>query len=895
MDWNELRAAVVDAIDVEAEYRALGVRMVDGAQANEDGWLRCHAVGREDARPSAAINVRSGYYKDSGTGIVSSLWDFAAEQGSYTDWKTAFRHYATDVAKIPKKDWPGQWEDQWQEKVHFHKRYSRLTVRGFLRTYPEASLEALRLTGARLADYPKKAPEPFPVLAWPMYGPNLLEEAATGVVVQSADGRMLPIWQGREKKPDLRKRTNIGKSGLVGTHGLQLIESGRAEVIYKVEGISDLLALQAVIPQDLRDSHAVITNGSGATESRVPKTCARAFAGANVVLIHDADRAGQDGAKVWVNYLRHHVRMIRNVQISDEIAAKHGRDLRDWLGEHSWDDFRRLVEETNLYEAPEDGEDDELLNEDQQILRQLGIVVLGHTESGRVKVFTAADGRVWEIRDLRRYSSEDLILHVGRDVFDNVVGESREKLLQVRMAVAAEANSRRIVDDKQLGCGIWELSDRLALVNAGEALLWNGTVEKTRVPFTEHRLFDFQCEPWFSADRVEEQLQQASSRKWCIDVLSEAEELFGRWDNWRFDDLPLLIASLISCTWLQTVWPIRPLVAISGPTNSGKTIFLKAIEAIFGPLALSVSRPSEAGIRQFVGHSARVLIIDEFEADKHRAQILELFRTSSRGQQIIRGSAGHGGARFGLRHIPWVGAIELGLQDPADRNRFIQCDLLQRDKSKGSRLVVPADEELVDLGLRLMVVGMQHWKSALKLLQPLRSSNWGSHDLRLVEIYSVPVAMISAVLGHDENRARDVLRHILDARGDETSIETDETELLSELFQSDVYLARGKVETVAALLQQLPDNEAASALARNGIARKEADGEMLLFIAPKTVCSKLLKNSATSQRDISQILKRIVGAMSGHRHRCSGHHLRGIAIPMSSLGNLLGSDEEVLF
>ena len=74
--------ATIEAIpDIPSLVRSWGVRTV--GQPRSTGWLPCHAVDREDSRPSAAIHVRSGYYVDSGSGLKLGLVDLAVVLGVY--------------------------------------------------------------------------------------------------------------------------------------------------------------------------------------------------------------------------------------------------------------------------------------------------------------------------------------------------------------------------------------------------------------------------------------------------------------------------------------------------------------------------------------------------------------------------------------------------------------------------------------------------------------------------------------------------------------------------------------------------------------------------------------------------------------------------------------------
>ena len=100
------RDAIIQQIDVQAEFVRYGVRIASGAQPNSTGWLACHSLYRIDKNPSAAINVGSdsryrGLYVDfgeQGNGgspqLTKSLFDIAAEFGPFMTGKDAYYWYA---------------------------------------------------------------------------------------------------------------------------------------------------------------------------------------------------------------------------------------------------------------------------------------------------------------------------------------------------------------------------------------------------------------------------------------------------------------------------------------------------------------------------------------------------------------------------------------------------------------------------------------------------------------------------------------------------------------------------------------------------------------------------------------------------------------------------------
>jgi ABC-type uncharacterized transport system YnjBCD ATPase subunit len=61
-------------------------------------------------------------------------------------------------------------------------------------------------------------------------------------------------------------------------------------------------------------------------------------------------------------------------------------------------------------------------------------------------------------------------------------------------------------------------------------------------------------------------------------------------------------ACLAACSWVQTLWPWRPEVAVTGPSDSGKSTLFQFIKRFFGRLSEFFDKPTEAAIRQLVTH-----------------------------------------------------------------------------------------------------------------------------------------------------------------------------------------------------------------------------------------------------------------------------------------------------
>lgn len=974
-ELNKLNQDIIAALDIAAEYAELGVEST-AKQPSATGWVACWAINRPHGNaPSAGFNVQTGHYRDfGGTGEAMGLFDFAARYDSKfnSDWREARKHYAKKTGlsrRLPKQDK----EQRPIDSFEFKKTWNPALILGLLKKYPEASVESIRLCGGQQAMFPAKGPDRNHVIAFGCYGPDLLDSPPRGYSCLPATSRPISVFAGEGNPPKQLTKMNKGPSGLVGHHGLARLRD--AELIFKVEGLSDLISLQAFIPPEYRDRHVVITNSSGASEVSLPSEVSPVFAGKDVVIIHDCDRPGQDGAQVWIHAIGNGIAgSVRNLILPYPIEETHGKDLRDWIGEkdgegegskpkHSYDEFLAMVERTAIASAspgvgssrpePADlGLDPQAheknghasssaaagapaaaassappelgLNPHQAILKRLKVLPLGHLQgSDTIVCFSQEKGRVFYIKDINRLKMENVLMHIGQhcEALINTSGEpdaSRITLSQVKRALATEGGRRELTDTNQFGVGIWELSGRLAIVGAGEVAIVNGDITSSKVPELSGKLLDFgSSDPWFNIDHLRDLYRQADAA-WCMAVCEEATEVFGRWDNWLHDDCPEILAALVCCSWVQTVWDYRPSVCVTGGANTGKTMLMEeCLQKLFGKqMCIFTSKPTEAGIRQEIGHTARVILVDEFEHDRHRQQILNLFRSSTRGTDIIRGTTHQRAQKFHLKHIPWVSAIETGLKSEADRSRYIILDLQAIPKGRPSTLTLPGEDVLADLGKRLMVVALRNWKAAKRLAVVLKGRSYGEAgkevDRRVVESYGVPCAMLAAVMGMDDEKAAGLLSSVLGKRKFNEDQETDEEALIRDILESEVRLPRGGQMTVSQLLvtksweldsdgsQKMTPSRILERVGIKPIIRGDepADtngglGFESVFLAPETIQRTLLFKSRFQELDIGQILRRCKGAAKG-KQRMGGHFPRGINMPVETLG-LRNKDDSGVF
>ena len=908
VNWQEINSQIISQLDIADEYESLGLRIPDKSKVGSSGFISCHAIDRADTHPSAAINVNTGRYRDlGGSGQSLGFFDFAAKYGRFPDWRAARQHFAELVGMsklLPKS------AERPDDRFEFlGGPFNPVLCLGLCRKKTGVTAESIQLCGGRIARYPAKSHTPQYVVVFPAYGENLLDAEPRGFVAMDTAGGDVRVYRGEGNPPDYLGKMSVGNSGLVGSHAITHWDA--AEVIYKVEGITDLLALQAMIPPELRSTHLVITNSGGTHETGLPALVAPLFAGKQVVVLHDADAPGQIGAKLWSGAMLPVAETVRNVQLPYEVAESKGKDLRDWIAEgHAYADLTDLWRACEPIERQDDdsagrqggGDTAATLEPHETILQHLKLSVVGELEeSETIVIFSHALGKRSEIRNIDKIGKAQLIQKIGKPAREriSITAESsdgsRYSVAAVREAIAEEAAKRTFSKDDRIGAGVWELNGRLILVNPRELMVINGEIEKVAAPVMEGKLIESPAEPWFDFDELRDLLRLAKSPAWCQDVIKSGRDLFCKWDNLRYETDAELLTALVCCTWVQSLWTWRPQVVVTGPTNSGKSMLIgerQCLHGLFGELGLPMNKPSAAGLRQVVGHTSKVITIDEFEEDRHRKEILEMVRVSSRGGQIVRGTSDQKGTRFGLKHILWMGGIESGMQRQADRNRCIMINLGHVEKNRGVKLTLPSEEELNKLGQQLLAVALTHWKAARELAGRIVRMPQIDIDHRIVESYSAPLALLAVVGGIDDAATATMLTNFLGEREFSSQQESDEERLLQSIFEAPVW-GQGYKKTVGQMLDggplSLPDGLTKEGeLMRVGIKQVRAQGanpDRLFFVRRPLL--RILTETDFNGTNIDEILLRIPGAKRTQQ-RMPQHRTYGVEVPEWEIEKMIG-------
>ncbi len=532
---QEINAEIISKLDIAAEYAALGVQL--SGQPRESGMVSCYALGRDDKRPSAWVNVKTGYYGDSGgkntESCTYSLWDFAASvAGKFADWKEARKAYAEKVGvKLGRcKASDG---DKWRLRLEFQPwelpGNDILLARWCAKVKPGITPEAVKAAGGKLAYYPcwidrdtkEKKRGPKQVIALPCYGQWGIAADPVAWVIFDVSGQQFDVTP-KDAAPgeprNMAKMLSIGPTtgatmGLAGLMALSDSEQHKKiEWAWKTAGPTDMLQFMSSRPPEFAERHVAVCNAGGET-SDVPAYQAALFAGLKVAVVGDRDMAGTVGCEKWCRALDGICAETRAPALPYPLVESHGKDLRDFLieREQPFAELMALLDETQAWKPPADAgnaknanatqnpgtspdaattppvaDKDIDLFEDRRIARMLGIDVLGCMETGEIKVYTEHLARTVKLKKVSQLKYADLLQAFGTPVRKCVLRSGQDdvpgmvSVSAAQEAIAHLASERLIGEETELGPGVWpavedrQADEGLVLVNTGEAMYYPG-------------------------------------------------------------------------------------------------------------------------------------------------------------------------------------------------------------------------------------------------------------------------------------------------------------------------------------------------------------------------------------------------------------------------------------
>jgi hypothetical protein len=889
---------IIRRINIRSEYERIGTKFT-ADRPNASGWLACHAIGREDDKRSASVQIESGSYKDfadggKALGFFDAMRQFAPD---FNGWSVAevVRHYAEQTGiDLSRK---GSKTKAWHEKFADRGEPNEVQTMRLRKRYEhKISHAAIIDCGGTWAMYPAGSQNQQSGIALPIYG-------AKGTAMDPIGACLLPsahtyeIYRGEGTPPDYVKSMVHGSAGLVGKWGVERIQS--AELVWKVEGLTDLLALQTAIPEGLKDKHVVVTNSNGCQDQASINLCSGLFQGAELAIVHDCDEPGQRGAEYWVAKLGNGVaNSIRNVVLPYEIEESKGKDLRDYLATHDYMDLLRIYGRTS--DATFKSGDPLGKSAAEIDLERLKLFVLGTEPDDSIVCFSSDRSHTFKIKDISRWRYQNALQMLGPIVRQEVnepktktPQEGRLEFNQVCNSIAEVASTKPFVDGTNtIAAGVWKSGSRVAVVGNRGFLEINSLapreIETRTVPSFAGRIVDYSHvgDPWYTAD-LTAMITKAADVEYRRQAFNQLRDWIALWDNWAMTDTPEMLAGMILASWVQSVWEWRPWVQVVGPAGSGKTVFIeRLLMPLFGSLVAGekgspMMNPTEPTIRQLVGRSSVVLVIDEFEKCAHKSNILSSLRGANRGTSQYRWSQSQRATGFVFRHIPWFGGTQIEIEDETDRTRYI-INRLNRTESQSLMRHLPDLDEVEQLGQRLLACALATVEAAVTLQRRILREVSGVCHTRVRDSFSVPAAAIAACLGEPFEVARQRLEQFVAVRAEEMEDQTESREsvMLEQIFSSRVHLGHGEIRVIGHLIKHYLEGSNREALAGFGITK--ANGG--LFISPR-IASKNILAGKVSHSDIREALASISGAHTMQKRLTAGP-VRGVLIPWDSIPDI---------
>lgn len=931
--WENVKTEVIERTDIEWAYRELGITLV--GRPNSKGWVSVE--GNTSLRVNVGDGPARGRIRDfGGDGVRGSLFDYAVAQGKFSNSADGFKEALKYYAKAAGVELPSRLSIKRAVDHIKFQDWNDVLADAYCKKKPPITPEGIRAAGGRMAMYPANSPNPNSVIAIPVYGPHLLDGDPVAWTGPSRGKPKVEIWSGgrsdnREAKFFNKKDHDNSIPVWVGTHGVEAL--AEAEFVWKVEGVTDLLAALSVmlkeLPPEEQRLHAILTNFDGCNATPNEYHIA-SVAGKKVRVVHDADRPGQGihavpenghpraehGARKWCLALATAAKEVRNVQLPFEIAENHGKDLRDFFSEGgTWAELIALAEDAEVVEPPED---EDFLEKQtiadieeryRSICRDVGIEVIGEWGNGNVEIYSRYHGKTQRIDRFSKVRLEDLKSFCGPPGEMSIaISESpgTHRLSTVRTAVLFLAGYKEMTEDCFTGFGCHRGKDKqgretneIVIVNSEEV----GTCKDEqfdvfREPNYGGLYFHLSKTPgWCDFSELTEVVAAAREPSWRAETLMLAEREFSRW-NWYQSSSPQLISGLVAATFIQGLWRWRPQVAITGRSHAGKSYLFETIEQVFSGLAVNLSGDSTPkGVLQEIGKLNKILIIDEWDKTPHKDQVLSILRNAGRGKSFrATGQPSQTARKTGVKVIGWIAGITSNATEEADWNRFITCELLPARVGEAGKLTIAPESELRELGHRLLAVALVCGLDAVSLAERLKPVQVSGVHARLVESYAVPAAMIACGIGEGEEYAEGLLKAFLNGSAEQVSeARTDEQQFFDEIMGAIIdagkRLSRRSVQTLIDLelgkkLINVGQDDALDAgpyLRQVGLAIGEQNNEKCLFIHPPTASKHIFKGTRFERVSIPQLLGRITGGPS-QPSRIFGGVSKVYSVPLKAIG-----------
>ncbi len=409
-DWTQAQRDIIERLDIEAECRKLGVRFTS-EKPGSGGFMCCYAVDRDENRPSAGVNVKTGSYTDHGNRENDrGFFDLVAHLDSgVADWKAARNRFAVFTGvQLPGKPQPKNKKTGSSSKAKIVATYDYVDESGTL-LYQGVRLEP--------KDFRQRKPD----------GNNGWSWSIKGV-------RRVPY-----RLPELLKSTGP---------------------VFICEGEKDTDRLM---------SAGIISTCNAGGAGKWTEELSEHMKGRDVVILPDNDEPGKQGAEKTAQALKEHAASIRILELPGLPAG--GGDVSDWLNAgNNADELFSLSQACDEWSGGDSGSTDKpSITPQFRFGRQLvtefpemrPVVIDGICRRGEVVNIVAPPkaGKTWLVTDLA------LSVASGRKWLDEFEVE-QGKVLILDYELHGETSAKRVPQIAEArGLHFDEWADSLAVEN----------------------------------------------------------------------------------------------------------------------------------------------------------------------------------------------------------------------------------------------------------------------------------------------------------------------------------------------------------------------------------------------------------------------------------------------
>lgn len=307
------------------------------------------------------------------------------------------------------------------------------------------------------------------------------------------------------------------------------------------------------------------------------------------------------------------------------------------------------------------------------------------------------------------------VRQLGKDDLRLLVGELPEPgpnnpcpYAKMKVRIIKYAHREGLVDDEEpIKSGIWKFKEEWVIVSGKKAvLIQNDEFKFLDIPIIHDRTIEFERSSWIDLDNLKKKLKDSSLSK----AFSKTRDLISQW-CWYDKGMIDYVTAFIMLQLFQSAMRWRPWLYLLGAAGTGKSSFFEhVIERLFGSQVKRLDKSTAHATAQSIGGTGKAAIFDEFEKNKHLADVLELLKLCNRGGRKTSGTTTEKANEYVLHHLPWLASIYLPKtfsSDQAQLSRVVKFEL--KKVHEGKFIIGLPDQEAQDLLCEIVASLIQSW------------------------------------------------------------------------------------------------------------------------------------------------------------------------------------------